>query len=239
MGIEINDRRRRAALHRVLADPARLTIVDALMVGDLSPGELGGALGLTSNLLAHHLRVLLEAGLVARTRSNADRRRAYVRLIPAALDALNATTTVPVPPRVVFVCTRNAARSPLAAALWAARSPIPVTSAGTRPGPCLSPRAVSTARRHGLRLGRQGTAHVRDVLEPADLVVAVCDKAYEKLGPARPQVHWSVPDPGPIDTDEAFEEVLAQLTERVDRLAALAGAPVFAAPRLAEPELPS
>jgi protein-tyrosine-phosphatase len=224
MDVEVNERLRRVALHHALADPARLAIVDALMVGDLSPGELGGFLDLPSNLLAHHLRVLQDVDLIARSRSHADRRRAYVRLIPATLDALRIARTVTAP-RVVFVCTRNAARSPLAAALWAARSQIPVTSAGTHPGPRLNPRAISIAGRHGLILDPRGTAHIRDVLSPGDLVVAVCDNAYEELGPASRQVHWSVPDPGPVDTDEIFEEVVAQLAERVDRLAALAGVP--------------
>ncbi len=237
MDIEVNERRGRAALHHALADPARLAIVDALLVGDLSPGELGSSLDLPSSLLAHHLRVLQDAGLITRTRSHADRRRAYLQLIPAPLEALSATTTVAAP-RVVFVCTRNGARSPLAAALWAARSHIPVTSAGTHPGPHLNPRAVSAARRHGLRLGRSHTAHIRDVLDPGDLVVAVCDKAYEELGPDPRCVHWSVPDPGPIDTDEIFEDVMAQLTERIDRLAALTAIPA-APPRDGGPHSPA
>ncbi|MBB5630400.1 arsenate reductase/protein-tyrosine-phosphatase family protein [Sphaerisporangium krabiense] len=231
MDIEGNARRERVALHHALADPARLDIVDRLVAGDLSPGELGRSLGLPSNLVAHHLRVLENAGLIARTRSHADRRRFYVRLIPSALDALTPGASITVP-RVVFVCTRNAARSPLAAALWARRSGIPVTSAGTHPGPRLNPRAVHIARKHGLDLGTRGTAHVRDVIDPADLVVTVCDKANEELTPTPRRAHWSVPDPGPVDTDEIFEEVLARLGERVDRLAVLttvAGRPPGAA----------
>ncbi|MEV0675156.1 helix-turn-helix domain-containing protein [Actinosynnema sp. NPDC050436] len=215
--------RSRAAVHQALSDPVRLGIVDLLTVGDRSPGELARRFDLTSNLLAHHLKVLREVGLVARAQSYADGRRAYVRLLPAALDGLRPTPTVTAP-RVVFVCTRNAARSPLAAAAWSARSRIPATSAGTHPGPRLNPRAITTARRHGLTLGRGTTAHVGDVVEPDDLVVAVCDRAYEEMGPSDRCVHWSVPDPGPVDTDEVFEDVLALLTERVDRLAAIAEA---------------
>ncbi|KFU75430.1 Protein-tyrosine-phosphatase [Amycolatopsis lurida] len=215
--------RRRAAVHHALSDPVRLGIVDLLAVGDRSPGELGRRFDLTSNLLAHHLKVLREAGLVERTRSHADGRRAYVRLTPEPLTGLHITPAVTAP-RVVFVCTRNGARSPLAAAVWSERSPIPVTSAGTHPGNRLNPRAVSTARRHGLRLERDGTAHVRDVVEPSDLVVAVCDNAFEELGPADRRVHWSVPDPGPVDTDEAFESVLAQLTRRIDQLVTITSA---------------
>ncbi|TMQ89925.1 winged helix-turn-helix transcriptional regulator, partial [Actinomadura soli] len=50
--------RGRAAAHRALGDPARLAIVEALLLGDLAPGEVGRLLGLPSNLLAHHLGVL-------------------------------------------------------------------------------------------------------------------------------------------------------------------------------------
>ncbi len=223
MDIDLN-LRHRAAVHHALSDPIRLGIVDLLVVGDRSPGELARAFHLTSNLLAHHLKVLREVGLVARNRSHADARRAYVRLLPGALDGLRPVPSLTAP-RVVFVCTRNAARSPLAAAVWSRRSSIPVTSAGIDPGPRMNPRAVATARRHGLRLEREGTAHVRDVITPDDLVVAVCDNAHEVLGPDERRVHWSVPDPGEADTDEAFEDVLAQLTERVERFAAIAATP--------------
>ncbi|PZG57031.1 ArsR family transcriptional regulator, partial [Spongiactinospora gelatinilytica] len=220
MEIDRNASPERVALHQALADPARLAIVDALAVGDLAPGELGRHLDLPSNLLAHHLRVLAQVGLIARGRSHADRRRVYIRLIPSALEAVHRRRVLTAS-RVVFASTGNAARSPLAADLWTSRSAVPVTSAGTRPGPGLNPRAISAARRHGLSLERQGTADVRDVITPHDLVVAVCDNAYEKLDPGLRRVHWSVPDPGPVDTDEIFEDVLALLTERVDRLAAL------------------
>ena len=73
---------RRAALHAALGDPGRLTIVDTLAWGEASPGELAARLGMTSNLLAHHLRVLEEVGLVTRHRSEGDRRRSYVALAP-------------------------------------------------------------------------------------------------------------------------------------------------------------
>ena len=75
-------------MHAALGDPTRLAVVDALVAGDRSPHELAETLGLPSNLLAHHLRVLQDAGVVARPRSEADRRRTYVRVVPAALTGL-------------------------------------------------------------------------------------------------------------------------------------------------------
>lgn len=71
---------RRAAVHAALGDPVRLAIVDRLVTGDASPGELAGDAGLGSNLLAHHLEVLQDAGVILRSRSEGDRRRSYVQL---------------------------------------------------------------------------------------------------------------------------------------------------------------
>src|SRR2546422_8366321 len=105
----------RARLHAALGEPARLAIVDRLVLGDASPTELGRELGLPSNLLAHHLKLLEQAGVVERSRSEGDRRRTYLRLRPASLAGLHPAGTLSAP-RVVFVCTHNSARSQLAAA---------------------------------------------------------------------------------------------------------------------------
>jgi protein-tyrosine-phosphatase len=211
----------RARVHAALGEPARLAIVDMLVWGDASPGEVGQRLGLPTNLVAHHLKVLEDAGVVTRTRSEGDRRRTYLRLQPEALVDLT-------PPglgsarRVVFVCTHNSARSQLAAALWARASAVPAASAGTDPAPRVHPRAVRVGRRHGLTLRDARTSHVAQVLRPDDLVVAVCDNAYERLDPAgggQRRLHWSVPDPAPADTDAAFEAAYTDIAGRVQRLA--------------------
>jgi ArsR family transcriptional regulator, arsenate/arsenite/antimonite-responsive transcriptional repressor / arsenate reductase (thioredoxin) len=81
----VPDRVRRAAVHAALADPGRLAITDALLLGDASPSELAALLAMPSNLLAHHLRTLEQAGVITRHRSEGDRRRAYLRLIPGSL----------------------------------------------------------------------------------------------------------------------------------------------------------
>ncbi len=219
MNVEPSSLRARARVHAALGDPARLAIVDALTLGDASPGEIGQALDMPTNLVAHHVKVLQEAGLIARTRSEGDRRRTYLRLRPAVLASLTP------PPlenadRVVFVCTHNSARSQLAAALWRDRIGGPVASAGTQPAARVHPRAVKLAHRHGLALDATKTAHVSDVLHDGDLVIAVCDNAHEDLTtPPVPRLHWSVPDPVRVDTDEAFEATYADLAGRIDRLA--------------------
>jgi protein-tyrosine-phosphatase/DNA-binding HxlR family transcriptional regulator len=219
MTADFSSLRARARVHAALGDPSRLAIVDALTLGDASPGEIGADLAMPTNLVAHHVKVLQDAGLIVRTRSEGDRRRTYLRLEPQVLASLT-------PPRlegaerVVFVCTHNSARSQLAAALWRDRIGGPVASAGTTPAPRVHPRAVKVAHRHGLALDATGTAHVSDVLHDGDLVIAVCDNAHEEMsGPARPRLHWSVPDPVPAGTDEAFEAAYTDLAGRIDRIA--------------------
>ncbi|MET8912394.1 helix-turn-helix domain-containing protein [Micromonospora sp. NPDC004551] len=209
----------RARIHAALGVPARLAIVDALTLGDASPGEIAHTLDMPTNLVAHHVRVLTDAGLVIKGRSEGDRRRTYLRLRPETLAAL-ATPRLAGVGRVVFVCTHNSARSQLAAALWKQRAHGDVASAGTKPATRVHPRAVAVAHGHDLDLDPTGTAHVADVVRRDDLVIAVCDNAHEELtGPIRPRLHWSVPDPVRVDTDEAFEAAYADLADRVDRLA--------------------
>jgi protein-tyrosine-phosphatase len=212
----------RARIHAALGDPARLAIVDALTLGDASPGEIGHDLALPTNLVAHHVKVLQDAGLLTRTRSEGDRRRTYLRLVPEVL-ALLAAPPLDGAGRVVFVCTHNSARSQLAAALWRDRVGGPVASAGTHPAARVHPRAVKVAHRHGLTLDPTGTAGIADVVHAGDLVIAVCDNAHEDLaGPGatvHPRLHWSVPDPARADTDAAFEAAYTDLAGRIDRLA--------------------
>lgn len=219
MSTELLSVHERARVHAALGEPARLAIVDRLTLGDASPSEIGRELAVPSNLLAHHLKLLEQVGVIERSRSEGDHRRTYLRLRQEALAGL-LPAGLRSAPRVVFVCTHNSARSQLAAALWARHSPVPVASAGTHPAAQVHPRAVAIARSRGVSLARAHTAHVTDVLHDDDLVVAVCDNAHEQLGArAADRLHWSVPDPARVDTDDAFEQAFTDLANRVDRLA--------------------
>lgn len=207
----------RVARFAALADPIRLRVVDLLALGDAAPVEIQSALGVPSNLLAHHVGVLAGAGIVTRTPSHADRRRTYLHLAPAAFDGLVPGATMPVR-RVVFVCSGNSARSQLAAALWHRASPLPVTSAGTHPAPAIAAGAVAAANRHGLTLLASAPRALADVVHDDDLVVTVCDVAHEELRGAG-RLHWSVADPVPVGTDAAFDVAVDDLARRVDTLA--------------------
>jgi protein-tyrosine-phosphatase len=208
---------RRAALHAALADPARLQIVDTLSAGDASPSDLAAMLGMPSNLVAHHLHVLEQAALITRRRSEGDRRRSYLQLVPDTLDTL-ARPPARTARRVLFVCTANSARSHLAAALWRRSSDVPAASAGTHPAAAIDPGAIAAARRHHLPLRRVRPRHLGEVQQDGDLVVTVCDRAREELGQLT-ALHWSVPDPVPAGDPASFDTALTELSHRIERFA--------------------
>jgi protein-tyrosine-phosphatase len=208
----------RAKAYAALGDESRLAIVELLAHGDLAPSELGTQLGLPTNLMAHHLQLLEAAGLIARRRSEGDGRRSYVRRTAACDRLLGTGPSLPRPHRVAFVCAQNSARSQLAEAHWRRISDVPVVSAGMHPAARVHPKAVTIGRRHGLDLAGAQPKLAQDVLAGDELVIAVCDRAYEELD-TRP-LHWSVPDPARSDTDAAFERVYDDLTARVELLAA-------------------
>ena len=204
----------RAAWHAALADVARIDIVDRLTFTDLSPSELQKAMGLPSNLMAHHLKVLQDVGIVDRRRSDGDRRRTYLTLTDRA-----AAEDVREPfraPRVVFVCSANSARSQLAAAQARRSTLIEVASAGTVPASAVAAGALSTARRHGLSL-EDVPQSIDAIRRTDDFVIAVCDQAYEELD-GDVALHWSLPDPVPEGTDAAFDEAFARITDRLSTL---------------------
>lgn len=199
-------------MYAALGDPARLRIADILSLGDASPSELAAALDMPSNLLAHHLKVLREVGLVSSHRSQGDGRRQYLRLTDRTLLSPD-DEPIAAPGRVVFVCTANSARSHLAAALWRQASRVPAASAGTHPGEHIDPGAIDAAVRHEVPLPRIRPRPIGDVLIPDDLVITVCDLAHEQL-PAG-ELHWSIPDPVRVGTPEAFDSALADIEARV------------------------
>jgi protein-tyrosine-phosphatase len=213
------ERRERARVHAALGDEHRLHIVEELTLGDLSPAEIGEAVGLPSNLLAHHLGVLHEAGLITKRVSDADHRRRYVSL------TARAWLEPPRGPRVrlrfvLFVCTHNAARSQFAEVLWRRRTAIPAESVGTHPARRVDSRAIQTAAADGLDLSASTPRGFDAFDDEPDLVVSVCDRAREADLPVRAErLHWSVPDPIEEGTTSAFRAAYDDISQRVERLA--------------------
>lgn len=214
--MDSGDLQRRASVHAALGDPHRLAIVDDLATSDRTPRELSERHSLAGNLLAHHLDVLERAGLILRSVSAGDRRRKYIHL--SADPIVTAIVRPQRPDRpVLFLCSHNSARSQLAAALWTSRTGRPATSAGTRPAELVHRRAITAARRAGVSLDDAKPTRLDAV--PADAqVITVCDNAHEELTPHDDWWHWSIPDPVTVDTDDAFDAVVAELTHRMSRL---------------------
>lgn len=79
---------------------------------------------------------------------------------------------------------------------------------------------MSTGWRHSSQLGRAKPVGIEHVLHAGDLVIAACEAVHEELGTDRRRLRWSIPDPVRVDTDEAFETALADITRRVQRLVA-------------------
>ena len=204
----------RAARHAALGDPVRLAIVDELAMSDRAPIELRRLVGLESNLLAHHLDVLESVGMIHRSRSSGDGRRRYVHLQRAALgDLLPGRRMLPTP--ALFVCTRNSARSQLAAALWRSIAGARAESAGTHPADRVHPGAVAAARRVGLDISGYAPRTLDQVGKVPALVVTVCDQAHEEISPDDTWLHWSIPDPVSDGGRAAFNATLVELRERI------------------------
>ena len=129
---------------------------------------------------------------------------------------------------VLFLCTGNSARSPMAEALLRQRShrQIRVTSAGSRPKPRLHPNAVRIMHEdYGLKLRRQPRPLTAVAGQRFDYVITLCDKVREfprDHGSAL-AIHWSLPDPAAAAaTDQAsypeFRRVATELNTRIDHL---------------------
>jgi ArsR family transcriptional regulator, arsenate/arsenite/antimonite-responsive transcriptional repressor len=82
-----------AQLLKALADPTRLRLVSLVAAhedGEACVCELTEPLGLTQPTISHHLKVLIDAGLLTREKRGVW---AYYALVPGALDAVAAVLT--------------------------------------------------------------------------------------------------------------------------------------------------
>jgi len=218
------DLHQRARIHAALGDPHRLTMVDALRLSDRTPQELAALVHLPSNAAAHHLATLEDAGLIARRASEGDHRRRYVSLRTEALVALDPHRHA-VPPTVLFVCTHNSARSQFAAGFWSRETGRSATSAGSHPASRVNPLAIRSAKRFGVDLSRASPRGYVEVQHAPELIVSVCDRAFEAGLPfACEWLHWSIPDPVPVGTRVAFDAAFAEIARRVEQLAAATAA---------------
>jgi len=77
-------------LFAALADGTRRQVVQLLGQGPRRAGELAAAAGVSAPAMSRHLRVLLQAGLVADERTAADARARVFRLRPQPVATMTA-----------------------------------------------------------------------------------------------------------------------------------------------------
>src|SRR6478735_6360264 len=192
----------------------RLAIVDELVTSDRAPVELRRLFGIESNLLAHHLDVLESVQMINRTKSSGDGRRRYVHLVRDSLDGLAPGRRM-TPQRALFVCTRNSARSQLAAALWRSVTGAPADSAGTHPADTVNPGAIAAAKRAGLDIADAAPRALTEIAHLPPFVITVCDRAHEEISPEQDWLHWSIADPVSDGTRQAFDQAVVELRARI------------------------
>ena len=79
-----------ARILKALADPTRLRLVSMVAAhegGEACVCDLTAPLGLTQPTISHHLKILVDAGILARDKRGVW---AYYSLVPGAMDALSA-----------------------------------------------------------------------------------------------------------------------------------------------------
>src|SRR5215831_17028561 len=153
---------------RLAGHPLRWRLLGELARSDRRVRELVSLVGQPQNLVSYHLARLRAGQLVAARRSTFDARDAYYHLdLANCADALATAgqalhpglRLAPVPAaapvrhsRVLFLCTGNSARSPVAEALLRQRAPrVEVASAGSHPK-SLHPNAVRVLQSYGIEL---------------------------------------------------------------------------------------
>ena len=231
---------------RLAGHPLRWRLLRELARSDRQVRELTELVGQPQSLVSYHLGRLLQGGLVRTRRSAADRRDAYYsldlarcgELLTATGAALHPGLRLVQPPaaghrpepasppaRVLFLCTGNSARSPMAEALTAHFAPVTVEafSAGSHPK-SLHPNTVRVMHEHGIELSGRHPRDLREFAEQRmDYVVSLCDRVRERLPrfPEDPErIHWSIADPAQDgDSDDAtypaFQQTAAELAARV------------------------
>jgi ArsR family transcriptional regulator, arsenate/arsenite/antimonite-responsive transcriptional repressor / arsenate reductase (thioredoxin) len=233
---------------KLAGHPLRWRLLSELACSDRIVHELTELVGEPQNLVSYHLGKLRDARLVFARRSSADRRDTYYGLDLGRIGALLSATGRALHPglrltlsphdeapmraaRVLFLCTGNSARSPIAEALAKARSAgaIEAYSAGSHPKP-IHPNAVRVMRdEYGFDLSRHESRHLDEFADQRfDWVISLCDRVREVCPelPGHPQtVHWSIPNPVTGDSDKMtyplFQQMAAELATRIEFLLAV------------------
>ena len=125
-------------------------------------------------------------------------------------------------PEVLFVCTHNAGRSQMAAALLnhEASGRVRVTSAGSQPASELNPAVVQAMAELGLDISRELPKRLTSQqVSAADVVITMgCGDACP-VYPGKRYLDWDLPDPAGLDV-AAVRPIRDEISSRVRRLVA-------------------
>ena len=123
-------------------------------------------------------------------------------------------------PEVLFVCTHNAGRSQMAAALLAHQAAGRVTSAGSQPADQLNPAVVRAMAEIGLDLSGEAPKRLTtDKVRAADVVITMgCGDACP-VYPGKRYEDWDLPDPADLDL-AAVRPIRDDIARRVRQLLA-------------------
>lgn len=243
-----------------LAQPTRMATLRRLLAaypGSLPAGELARACDAPHNTMSSHLGVLLRAGLIEVERSGrAMNYRASVAafrglvtyllhdccsgrpelcgdiasLIPKESNQLRKQTVSPAF-NVLFLCTRNSARSIIAEALLAriGQGRFNAYSAGSEPADRPMPEVIErlSALGHDVRHLRSKSWH--EFSGPSaprmDFVIALCDspegQVCPDLGEKFVNAAWPLPDPAafggsPVERVTLLNELYAMVRRRIE-----------------------
>ena len=123
-------------------------------------------------------------------------------------------------PEVLFVCTHNAGRSQMAAALLdhQAAGRVRVTSAGSQPAGQLNPAVVQAMAEIGLDISREFPKPLTtDKVQAADVVITMgCGDACP-IYPGKRYEDWDLPDPAGLSID-AVRPIRDAIRDRVEIL---------------------
>jgi arsenate reductase (thioredoxin) len=125
-------------------------------------------------------------------------------------------------PEVLFVCTHNAGRSQMAAALLDrdAAGRVRVTSAGSQPASELNPAVVAAMTEIGLDISRQFPKPLTvGQVAAADVVITMgCGDACP-VYPGKRYLDWDLPDPAGLAVEQV-RPIRDEIARRVQVLAA-------------------
>ena len=123
-------------------------------------------------------------------------------------------------PEVLFMCTHNAGRSQMAAALLASQAggAVRVTSAGSDPAEQVNPAVAAAMAEVGVDISREVPKRLGNgQAEAADIVITMgCGDACPVF-PGKRYLVWELPDPAGL-TVEQVRPIRDDIAARVDAL---------------------